>query len=166
MEYDVAKAKFVQSWGVLGSNWGINKTMAQIHALLLISVDPLSTEDVMEELKISRGNANMNIRALIDWGLVYKEIIPGERKEFFNCEKDIWQISIRILRERRRREFEPIIHVLDQLKEVEGDSKEVKEFNVRIEELAEFTGKVDSILEKLSKSDQNIMLSFMMKLIR
>ena len=77
------KDKFVQSWGSIGSNWGINRTMAQIHALLLISSKPLSALEIKEELKISVGNANMNIRALIDWGLVHKELIPGQRKEFF-----------------------------------------------------------------------------------
>ena len=64
------KDKFIQSWGTLGTNWGINRTMAQIHALLLVSPESLSAEGIMKELQISRGNANMNLRALIDWGLV------------------------------------------------------------------------------------------------
>ena len=83
MALEKAKKKFIQSWASLGSNWGINKTMAQIHALFLISEEPLSTEDVMESLQISRGNTNMNIRPLIDWGLLYKEFKVGERREFF-----------------------------------------------------------------------------------
>ena len=76
MQLDEARQKFIQSWGTLGSAWGINKAMGQIHALLLVSEDPLSTEEVMEELQISRGNANMNIRALMDWGIVEKKIEP------------------------------------------------------------------------------------------
>ncbi len=67
MELPVAKDKFIQAWGGFGSQWGINRSMAQVHALLLVSPDPLSTEDVMDQLNISRGNANMNLRALIDW---------------------------------------------------------------------------------------------------
>ena len=67
MEYDVAKDKLIQAWGTLGASWGLNRTMAQIHALLMISTESLSAEEIMEELNISRGNANMNIRALIDW---------------------------------------------------------------------------------------------------
>ena len=67
MEFKEAKNKFVQTWGALGSQWGINKTMAQIHALLMVSNEPLSMEDIMEELQISRGNASMNIRLLILW---------------------------------------------------------------------------------------------------
>ncbi|MFT7282587.1 MAG: DNA-binding transcriptional regulator GbsR (MarR family), partial [Cyclobacteriaceae bacterium] len=77
MEYAEAKATLIQAWGTLGSSWGINRTMAQIHILLLISPDPLSTENVMDELSISRGNANMNLRSLLEWGVIYKNLVPG-----------------------------------------------------------------------------------------
>ena len=83
MQLDEAKEKFTQSWGTLGSSWGINRTMAQIHALLLVTNKPLCAEDIMASLQISRGNANMNLRALMDWGLVHKEFKTGERREFF-----------------------------------------------------------------------------------
>ena len=79
--------------------------MAQIHALFLITEDILSAEDVMEILKISRGNTNMNIRNLIDWGLVYKEYQTGERKEFFRGEKDIWKVTQRVIKMRQRHEL-------------------------------------------------------------
>jgi len=72
--------------------------MAQIHALLLVSPEALSADEVMEDLAISRGNANMNLRELIDWGLVQKVIRPGERKEFFSAEKDIWKVARQIIR--------------------------------------------------------------------
>ena len=89
MELEEAKHKFIQSWGSLGSNWGVNKTMAQIHALFLISEAPLSTEDVMKSLQISRKNTKRNIRALLDWCLLYKEFKAGERREFLTGEKEI-----------------------------------------------------------------------------
>ncbi len=105
MQLAEAKAKFIADWGRLGTNWGINRTMAQIHALLLVSPDHLSAEEVMEQLAISRGNANMNLRELIDWGLVQKVIVPGERKEFFTAEKDIWKNWLgRSSRNRKKRE--------------------------------------------------------------
>ena len=100
-----SKEKFINAWGTLGTSWGINRTMAQVHALLLISPDVLSAEDIMEALTISRGNANMNVRTLIDWGLVFKETRAGERKEFFYAEKDIWIVFKQIAKERRKREF-------------------------------------------------------------
>ena len=88
MNLPEAREKFIQSWGSLGSQWGINKTMAQIHALLLISAEPLTTEEVMEELQVSRGNANINLRELINWQLVRRETKAGERKDFFVAEKE------------------------------------------------------------------------------
>ena len=78
MDLPEAKTKFIQAWGAFGSQWGINRSMAQVHALLLISPEPLSTEDVMEQLNISRGNANMNLRALIDWSLVRRVLKTGD----------------------------------------------------------------------------------------
>lgn len=83
MELNEAKSKFINTWGMLGSQWGINRTMSQIYALLLITPGAISADDIMEQLSISRGNANMNLRALLDWGLIYKELRPWERREFF-----------------------------------------------------------------------------------
>ena len=79
MELVEAKQKFIEAWGKLGSEWGINRTMAQVHALLLITPEELTTEEIMETLQISRGNANMTLRDLISWGLVEKRHKPGER---------------------------------------------------------------------------------------
>ena len=112
MKYQEAKEKFIQTWGTLGSNWGINRTMAQVHALLLISPNAMSADEIMAELQISRGNANINIRSLIDWGLVKKELKAGERKEFFRAEKDMWKTALQIMRERRKRELAPLKEVL------------------------------------------------------
>jgi DNA-binding transcriptional regulator GbsR (MarR family) len=104
MKLTDAKAQFISSWGAFGTHWGINRTMAQIHALLLISPDPITQDDIMEQLSISRGNVNMNTRDLIDWGLVERVLIPGERKEFFVAEKDIWKVSTQIIKERKKRQ--------------------------------------------------------------
>ncbi|MDB5284737.1 MAG: transcriptional regulator, partial [Bacteroidota bacterium] len=97
MKLDEAKQNFVEAWGTLGTNWGINRTMAQIHALLLVSDEPLSTDEIMEKLDISRGNTNMNMRALIDWGLAERKVKLGERMEFFVGEKDIWRVAVKII---------------------------------------------------------------------
>ena len=89
MKLKEAEEKFISAWGTFGTQWGINRTMAQIHALLLISEKALSAEDIMKELNISRGNVNMNVRELMLWGIVHKVLKFGERKEFFTAEKDI-----------------------------------------------------------------------------
>lgn len=130
MKLTEAKQQFISSWGAFGTHWGINRTMAQIHALLLISPDPITQDDIMEELNISRGNTNMNIRELINWGLVERVILPGERKEYFSAEKDIWKVVKQIVKERKKRELEPMLQLLDKLEEVEGDKrdKNVKTF--------------------------------------
>lgn len=128
MDLQEAKYKFIQEWGVLGSSWGINRAMAQIHAYLLLSPESKTTDEVMDELKISRGNANMNMRALIDWGLVFKEFKPGERKEYFYAEKDLWTVMKQIAKERRKREVVPIREVLKEVSAAElGDTAEGKE---------------------------------------
>ena len=164
MEFREGKEKFIQAWGTLGSSWGINKAMAQIHALLLISKDPLTTDEIMEELKISRGNANMNIRALMDWGIVLKENKLGERKEYFSAGKDIWELARQVSRERRKREIEPIIKVLEQVQDVKGNDQMVDEFKSVTKDLKEFSLKVDGVLDKFTKSDQNWFYKLLMKL--
>jgi len=165
MEYIEGKRRFIEAWGTLGTSWGINKAMAQIHALLLISTEPLSTEDIMEELQISRGNVNMNVRALMDWGIVHKELKIGERKEFFMAGKDVWELARQVSRERRRREIEPVLKVLAQVQSVTGtNAKEVEEFRKVTADLHDFSSRVDGLVEKFAKSDQNWFYKLLLKL--
>ncbi len=166
MNLDEGKQKFLQSWGALGSSWGINRTMAQIHALLLISPEALSADEIMEQLQISRGNANMNIRALIDWGLVFKELKPGERKEFFVAEKDMWEVVKCIIVQRKKRELEPMLKVLDELSSVHDESKEGEVFAEVIRDIKLFSSKADSTLDTLTKADSNWFVGTFMKMIR
>lgn len=166
MEYQEAKDKFLQVWGTLGSDWGISRTMAQIHALLLISPEALSVKDIMDELQISIGNANMNLRALVDWGLVYKELKPGERKEFFVAEKDIWEVVRKIIINRKRKELEPVLKVLDDVSAVQGDEPEVKEFLHIVQEIRLFSNKADSLLETLLKAESDWFVKSFMKMVK
>lgn len=167
MQLEEARQKFIQSWGTLGSSWGINRTMAQIHSLLLISKESLSAEEVMSALNISRGNANMNLRALIDWGLVRKEHRSGERKEFFVAEKDIWEVTRRIMAERKKRELEPVIRVLDEVSRVEGDrnDQDVKEFIETVTTIKEFVAKLDRLSDLVSRSDRGWFYKTLMKVL-
>ena len=160
------KEKFIQSWGTIGSNWGINRTMAQIHALLLIAQKPLSANQIKEELKISVGNANMNIRALIDWGLVHKELIPGQRKEFFVAEKDMWEVVKRIVIQRKKKELEPILRLLNDVGDIDVNDKESEEFAKVVKDLELYSNKVDSTLDRLINADSNWFVGTFMKMIR
>lgn len=107
-----ARDEFVTQWGIMGAQWGINRTMAQIHALLMTAPDILSTDEVMADLEISRGNAHTNLKELVSWGLVRIVTRKGERKEFFEAEKDVWEIFRRVARERKRREIDPALETL------------------------------------------------------
>lgn len=168
MKLTEAKKQFISSWGAFGTHWGINKTMAQIHALLMISPDPLTQDDMMEQLSISRGNVNMNIRDLINWGLVERVIIPGERKEFFSAEKDIWKVATQIIKERKKRELEPMLKLLDNVEEVEGDKKDkhVKQFVETVGGIKKFGQQADKMLQVMVKADENWFISSLMKFFK
>jgi DNA-binding transcriptional regulator GbsR (MarR family) len=106
--YQEALDQFLLLWGEMGPAWGINKTMAQIHALLYAVDSPMDTDSIMMELDVSRGNANMNLRKLTKWGLVIKTQLEGSRKEYFTAEKDVWVIASIIIQERQYRELIPV----------------------------------------------------------
>ncbi|MDQ0064138.1 GbsR/MarR family transcriptional regulator [Chryseobacterium lathyri] len=167
MKFSEAKEKYIQTWGTFATNWGINRTMAQVHALLLASGKPLSTDEVMEQLEISRGNANMNLRALIDWGIVRKEFIKGDRKEYFVAEKDVWYLFKQITKERRKREIEPVISFLEELKNIEdNDSQEAKEFIKLMDDFSSVTGKINNIMDLAIKSDDHWLVGKITNLLK
>ncbi len=168
MKLTEAKQQFISSWGAFGTNWGINRTMAQIHALLLISPDPLTQDDMMEELNISRGNVNMNIRELISWGLAERVILTGERKEYFSAEKDIWKVVRLIVKERKKRELEPMLKLLDQLEEVEGDrrDKSIKSFVDTVSSIKKLGKQADKTLDTMIKADESWFVGGLMKLLK
>ena len=168
MKLTEAKQQFISSWGAFGTHWGINRTMAQIHALLLISPDPLTQDDMMEQLNISRGNTNMNIRELINWGLVDRVLLSGERKEYFNAEKDIWKVVRQIIKERKKRELEPMLQLLDKLEAVEGDKrdKHVKTFVDTVSSIKKLGQQADKTLDMMVKAEESWFLSMMMKFFK
>jgi DNA-binding transcriptional regulator GbsR (MarR family) len=167
MEYQEAKTKFVQTWGALGSQWGINKTMAQIHALLMVSYQPVSMEDIMEELQISRGNASMNLRALMDWGIVYKEYKAGERREYFTAEKDLDELAVKISRERSKREIKPALKVLKEVSSITSDNtSEEKHFVDQTTKLYDFVLKADNMLDKMTEYKDNWLAKLVVKIMK
>jgi len=165
MKLNEAKQKFIESWGTFGTKWGINRTMALVHGLILAADKPVSTEDIMEQLNVSRGNANMNIRALIDWGLAHKVFISGERMEYFEAEKDIYKVALMIIRERRKRELEPIRNMLQDLQKIEDKGKSADNFKKVIKDIDEFAEFADKAMEKMIKNDRAWMLKVLKKVI-
>ncbi|MBK6937817.1 MAG: MarR family transcriptional regulator [Chitinophagaceae bacterium] len=168
MKLTDAKQQFISNWGAFGTNWGINRTMAQIHALLLVNPDPLTQDEIMEELNISRGNVNMNIRELINWGLVERVLMTGERKEYFAAEKDIWKVVKQIVKERKKRELEPMLQLLDRLEEVEGDKKDknIKAFVDTISGIKKLGRQADKTLDTMIRAEESWFVGSLMKMIK
>lgn len=167
MQFDEAKNKFIQTWGALGSQWGINKTMAQIHAFLMVSSEAISMEEIMQELKISRGNASMNLRALMEWGIVYKEYKQGERREFFIAEKDLDELATKIARERSRREIKPALKVLKEVSAIkDSSSAEAKHFVDQTTKLYDFVSKADTMIDKITEYKDNWLTKLIVKMMK
>src|SRR5688572_25129287 len=149
-----AQDTFIRRWGEMGQTWGINRTMGEIHALLYITAQPLCTDDVMERLNISRGNASMSLRALCDWGIIRRMHKRGERREYFESLTDVWEIFSIIAAERKRREMDPVLETIKQcqqlLSEAELGKQGARDEHVRntrqrlaeMQEFMELTNKV------------------------
>jgi DNA-binding transcriptional regulator GbsR (MarR family) len=163
-----ARDEFVSQWGVIGNAWGINRTMAQIHALLITTPAALSTDEIIEELKISRGNAHSNLRDLVSWGLVRSVVRKGERKEFFEAEKNVWRMFCIIIRERRRRELRPALGVLKECSERTKHLRgaEAAAFNKQIKALSDFLELADGVITKVSRSEQSTMVPWALKFLK
>jgi DNA-binding transcriptional regulator GbsR (MarR family) len=123
---------------------------------------------MMEELNISRGNVNMNIRELLSWGLAERVILTGERKEYFSAEKDIWKVVRLIVKERKKRELEPMLKLLDQLEEVEGDrrDKSIKSFVDTVGNIKKLGKQADKTLDTMIKAEESWFVGGLMKLLK
>ena len=106
--------RFIESWGMMGSIWGINASMARVHALLIATEEAISLDDIATRLKISRGNASMSLRELRNWNIVHLVKKPGDRQDYYVTESDIWKIFVLITKERKRREFDPVMEVVSE----------------------------------------------------
>lgn len=147
-----AQDQFILEWGRMSSSWGINRTMAQIHALLFVTGIPLEVNEIMDRLQISRGNASMNLRELMDWGVVRRFRQPGDRKDTYITETDPYQMIIRIVKERKRREIDPtaeaIAEILARLPE-QQPNEEILSLRNRLSALLEIFGLVDAVYKQI-----------------
>lgn len=162
-----SRDEFVAQWGALGTQWGINRTMAQIHALLMISSEPMCTDDVMAELEVSRGNAHTNLKELVNWGLIRMIVVKGERRDFYEAEKDVWKMFTIITRERKRREIEPALALLtkcaDETKGIKGPEAEA--FHNQVKQLGEFVGFASKMSDKVSSMKHGFALQLASKIL-
>ena len=163
-----ARLELVTQWGVLGSAWGINRTMAMLHALLLTSPAPLSTDEAMEALAVSRGNANTNLRELVSWGLLRRLARPGERRDYFEAEKDVWKIFCTVVRERKRREIDPALAVLRECaaRTAALRGAEAREFNTIVQALTELVELGARIMDRVAASERSKLVPAVLKLFK
>jgi DNA-binding transcriptional regulator GbsR (MarR family) len=161
-----ARDEFISQWGAMGGAWGINRTMAQVHALLMTSERALTTDEVMAELRISRGNAHQNLRELVGWGLVRNVVRKGERKEYYESEKEVWRMFCTVTRERKRREIEPALRALracdEQTRGLKGEK--ALAFNRQIRALFDFIAQIDALMDRMSKSEESTIMPLLLKM--
>lgn len=157
-----AQDAFIAAWGQMGSTWGISRTMAEIFALLYITGAPLNTDEVMDRLRISRGNASMSLRALLDWGIVSKVHKRGDRKEYFEAQQDVYALSRAVVRERLRREIHPILASLFEIRDLTADEQrtagdvrpeDVEAHNRRLDQLLQLTEMIDKIGQRFVEAE-------------
>ncbi len=164
MKLNKAKQKFIIAWGNLGPNWGINRIMAQIHAFLLVSNEPVSMESISENLHVSAGSVSTNMRALIRWGLVERKFVPNERKAQYFAEKDMDAIAKIVLKERKTRELDPILRLVDDLKNIEGNPEETEPFENMIKDVSNYAKEMDKVLSVYMDAKSNWLFKLLNKL--
>jgi len=150
-----AQDRFIASWGRMGSVWGISRTMAEVHALLYITGKPMCTDEIMDRLRVSRGNVSMSVRSLLEWSVIEKVRLTGDRKEYYQAEQDVWSMLRAIARERIKREVDPLLDALDEIGElsphVESHSPEdVVDLHNRLDEVRDGFGLITTLAHKFA----------------
>jgi len=140
--------QFVEAWGAMGALWGINRSVARVHALLMATEGHLSLEEIAERLQISKGNASMSLRELRTFGVVRQVEVPGDRRDFYVTEPDVWTMFFRILKERKRREFDPALEAIHRLLEQPGARGEVLG---RLRQMADLLTSVEGVVNRFLK---------------
>lgn len=166
MTFEEGKQHFIQNWGNIATHWGVSKTMGMVHGLLLIANKPLHVDEIAEQLGISKSNANMTVRSLLDWNIVYKTGCCGERKEFYVAEKNLWKVFISIIAQRKAKELDPMIKMLGEFSSIQPDCPESNEFIRIMQELNHFSKKADNALDNIVKSESSFLLQSFIKIMR
>jgi DNA-binding transcriptional regulator GbsR (MarR family) len=158
MELTPAAREFILHWGEMGSRWGVNRTVAQVHALLYLSVEPLTAEDITEALSVARSNVSSSLRELQNWELVHATHQMGDRREFFATSHDVWQLFLTVVRKRVEREIEPTIAALGRLAN-ESRSEKQPQVAARIAGMHAFLEELSGWYQQMAKLPPNVLRS-------
>ncbi len=142
--------KFILHWGEMGTRWGINRTVAQVHALLFISPKPVTAEDISNVLSVARSNVSNSLRELQSWGIVRVVHVLGDRRDHFESVKDVWEIFRIVAEERKRREIDPTLRVLREcVEELHRSGQSDKYTRERLESMLEFLTVMSGLFEEV-----------------
>ena len=160
-EIRAAQDRFIEFWGEMGTRWGVQRSMTEVHALLFIAGEPLSAEDIMERLSISRGSVSTTLKQLAEWGLVQRVRLKdrADRRDYHQAEQDVWKLFYTILRARKRREFDPLVEELGGCRVAQKGSRKSdgsKQHDQKIDELLELCKFFDGLANTVSKSGKGI----------
>ncbi|MEM7690228.1 MAG: MarR family transcriptional regulator [Pseudomonadota bacterium] len=145
-------ARFVLHWGDLGSQWGVNRSVAQIHALVFISDKPLTAEEIAEQLGMARSNVSNSIKELLGWGLIHRVPVMGDRRDHYDAEADIWEMAIKIAEGRKRREIDPAEQALRLCnEEAEFDRQVSPEARQKLADMLEFVTTMSRWHDEMTK---------------
>lgn len=140
----LAVEQFVLRWGDMGGQWGVNRSVAQIHALLYLAEKPMTAEDIAETLGMARSNVSNSIRELVGWKLVRRVPVLGDRRDHYEAESDLWQMLVRIAEGRKEREIDPMVEALGQVMDAaEGDPTLSRVARSRLKEMHGFVTTMD-----------------------
>ncbi len=142
-----AVEKFVLHWGEMGTRWGINRTVAQIHALLFATEKPLTAEEIAERLGVARSNVSGSLRELQSWGIISAVHILGDRRTHYQASKDVWQMARTIIDHRKRREIDPTVRAL---RECAHEATTGSDAAARLTDLLEFFDSIDAAYQELA----------------
>jgi DNA-binding transcriptional regulator GbsR (MarR family) len=142
--------EFILHWGEMGSRWGVNRTVAQVHALLYLSAEPLTAEDIAETLSVARSNVSTSLRELQNWQLVQATHQMGDRRDFFSTSHDVWQLFLTVTQQRVEREIEPTIATLGRLA-AEARAEKQPEVTARIAGMHAFLEEIHGWYQQITK---------------
>ncbi len=154
--------KYILHWGEMGSRWGMNRTVSQIHALLYLAPSPLTAEEIAETLSVARSNVSASLKELQNWGIVRMTHVMGDRRDHFEAVKDNWEMLIVIIEERKRREIDPTLVMLNEcVEQAEKDKVTDPEIKRRITEMLEFTETLNNWSEQMKKLPKPTLIKLM-----
>ena len=144
------RQEFIELWGDMGARWGVPRSMTELHALLYIIGAPMNTDEIMKQLSMSRGNASMTLRTLLDWGIITRTHRPDDRKDYYIAEQDVWKLFATVARARKRRELEPLTARLNSLslKSNADSTSDGVAHRERIESMLQFIIQFDGLSER------------------